>query len=126
MAGWRKNQTLKNLVSVQFKEFFREPEVLFWAIGFPIALTFLLGIAIDRAGPSEREIAVVAETPAEADSARAWLEGRIGDDAPLQLVSMGREEAVQALKKGEVPLYIERGPDDGIRYFFDPPRCPEQ
>ena len=114
------NRTLLNFVSVQFKEFFREPEILFWAIGFPIVLTFLLGIAIDKSGPAERKIAVVAETPARADSARLWLEEQLGEDSYIDVVSMDIDAALQAMKKGTVPLYIEKSADGGIRYFFDP------
>jgi ABC-2 type transport system permease protein len=114
------NRTLFNLVSVQFKEFFREPEILFWAIGFPVVLTFLLGIAIDRGGPPERKVAAVAESPAQADSIASWLETLVGDAPSIDIVAMGRAEALLALKKGKIPLYIERGPDAGIRYFFDP------
>ncbi|HER44254.1 MAG TPA: ABC transporter permease [Candidatus Eisenbacteria bacterium] len=133
---------------MQFKEFFREPEVLFWAIGFPIALAFLLGIAIDRGGPAERRVAVVAGTAAEADSARVWLESLAGARpaaeadsarAPLEpraryaaedpaamtprieFVSMTEEEAVLALKRGKIALFVERAArEGGIRYRFDP------
>ena len=123
------NRTLFNLVSAQFKEFFREPEILFWAIGFPIALTFLLGIAIDRGGPAERAVAVVAGTIEEADSARAWLESVGGARAAaedsavmsprIEFTSMTREGAVLALKRGKVALFVERA-GGGIRYHFDP------
>jgi ABC-2 type transport system permease protein len=125
------NRTLWNLVSVQFKEFFREPEIVFWAIGFPVALTFLLGIAIDRSGPTERRVAVVAETSAEADSARAWMQSltdshRAAEDSTamiprIEFTSMTGEEAVLALKRGKIALYVERAVEGGgIRYRFDP------
>ena len=125
------NRTLLNLVTVQFKEFFREPEILFWAIGFPVALTFLLGIAIDRGGPAERKAAVVAESRAKADSARSWLEAKAGSSvtaedsaamAPrIEFVSMTEEEALLALKRGEIALFVERSAaDGGISYRFDP------
>ncbi len=114
------NRTLFNLVSVQFKEFFREPEILFWAIGFPVVLTFLLGIAIDRAGPVDRKVAAVAESRVGADSVASWLDSLIGDGPAIEIVPMEREEALLALKKGKVPLYVERAPDGNVRYCFDP------
>lgn len=125
------NRTLFNLVSVQFKEFFREPEIVFWAIGFPVALTFLLGIAIDRSGPTERKVAVVAETAAGADSARVRLESLVAvrtakEDSTamtprIAFASMSGDEAVLALKRGKIALIVEPVPDGrGIRYRFDP------
>jgi len=125
------NRTLFNLVSVQFKEFFREPEIVFWAIGFPVALTFLLGIAIDRSGPAERRIAVVVETASGADSASVWIESlstalSAAEDSSamtprIGFVSMTGDEAVLALKRGSIALFLDRVPGgQGIRYYFDP------
>ena len=34
------------LVLFRFRDFYREPEVMFWAYGFPLILTVALGIAV--------------------------------------------------------------------------------
>ena len=39
------------LVLCRFREFYREPEVIFWVYGFPLILAVGLGIAFSRGAP---------------------------------------------------------------------------
>ena len=39
---------LGHLMGMQFRKFYREPSVLFWAVVFPIIMSWLLGIAFDK------------------------------------------------------------------------------
>jgi hypothetical protein len=56
-----RDSSLRQLTSVRFKEFIREPEALFWSLGFPILLAIGLGIAF-RSRPAEIvHVAVVEE-----------------------------------------------------------------
>lgn len=59
------NKSLNRLVLIQFKTFFREPSILFWAIFFPIIMAWILGVAFSKKGESLRTIYVVgaAEIP---------------------------------------------------------------
>jgi len=47
-SAMSEQSSLRQLVSVRFKEFLREPEALFWSFGFPILLAIGLGIAFRR------------------------------------------------------------------------------
>ena len=50
---------LQQLISAHFKEFFREPGVLFWTIAFPILMAWGLGIAFTQKGDQESHIALI-------------------------------------------------------------------
>jgi len=138
-------RNLRNLVSIQFKEFLREPEILFWSLVFPIVLSWLLGIAIGSGGKQIHNAAVVGPAGAPADSDLVWMEsmtggvaaridpdGRSGADEKagdgseatelrrVRLHPLSKDEALLALKKGKVSLIMERAPDGAIKYSFDP------
>jgi ABC-2 type transport system permease protein len=119
------NKPFVNLVALQFKEFFREPEIIFWAFVLPIVLSWLLGIAIGSGGGSVSEKVAVIESPE--GTREFWKEwtGRMEKPAPgaraIRFTVLTRDEAILALKKGEISLFIERVPgEDAVRYSFDP------
>ena len=66
---WSDDWPLGQLILARLREFYREPEAVFWVYGFPILMTVALGIAfrenpepqyrVDVTGP---EAAAVAET----------------------------------------------------------------
>ena len=47
------------LLSIQFKEFFREPGALFWSFIFPILMSFALGMAFSDKPEMSQHAAVV-------------------------------------------------------------------
>ena len=49
--------SLRELISVRFKEFLREPEAIFWSFGFPILLAIGLGIAFRSRPPEKAHVA---------------------------------------------------------------------
>ncbi|MCX5752026.1 MAG: hypothetical protein NTW97_00110 [Candidatus Krumholzibacteria bacterium] len=119
------NKPFFNLVALQFKEFFREPEIIFWAFVLPIVLSWLLGIAIGSGGGTvSGRAAVIESSEATADYWISWIarerdssRGEHAIDFPI----LTRDDAIVALKKGEISLFIERIPgSDSLRYFFDP------
>ena len=119
------NKPFVNLVALQFKEFFREPEIIFWAFILPIVLSWLLGIAIGSDGGSASEKVAVIESPE--GTREFWASWTAGARAPepgkraIEFRVLTRDEAILALKKGEIPLFIERVPgEDAVRYSFDP------
>jgi len=119
------NRPFINLVALQFKEFFREPEIIFWAFVLPIVLSWLLGIAIGSGGGSVSGKAAVIESPAAtADYWASWIartRNAPRENGALDFPILTRDEAILALKKGEISLFIERIPgSDSLRYFFDP------
>jgi ABC-2 type transport system permease protein len=55
------------LILLQFREFYREPGILFWAFVFPIAMAWGLGIAFTHKVEQKRDIAVI-ENSSQPDS----------------------------------------------------------
>lgn len=119
------NKPFFNLVALQFKEFFREPEIIFWAFLLPIILSWLLGVAIGSgAGGASGTVAVIESREAPREYWTAWIERAkeaSGKDRRIGFTIVARDEAILALKKGEISLFIEKAPGaDSIRYCFDP------
>src|SRR5438132_31226 len=63
-----RDHPLVQLTLARMREFYREPEAIFWVFGFPIVLAFALGIAFKNRGPGELKVGVVR---AAGDSALA-------------------------------------------------------
>src|SRR5207244_1161174 len=51
---------LYQLTLARMREFYREPEAIFWVFGFPIVLAFALGLAFRNSGPGELKVGVAA------------------------------------------------------------------
>ena len=48
------------LALARMREFYREPEAVFWVFGFPIVLAFALGLAFRNTGPAKLQVGVTA------------------------------------------------------------------
>lgn len=133
------NRAFRNLVALQFKEFFREPEIIFWAFVLPIVLAWLLGVAIGSSNGLTRTVGVIESQEAPREYWDAWIAGARGalaaaarDTASegasalerpdgLSFVVLSRDEAILAVKKGKISLFVEREGGAGrLRYSFDP------
>jgi ABC-2 type transport system permease protein len=119
------NKPFVNLMALQFKEFFREPEIIFWAFILPIVLSWLLGIAIGSdSGSASEKVAVIESPEGTREFWTSWTEGaRVSEPGKrgIDFMVLTRDEAILALKKGEISLFIERVPgEDVVRYSFDP------
>ena len=118
------NRPFFNLVALQFKEFFREPEIIFWAFLLPIILSWLLGVAIGSGGSTAGTVAVIESPEATAGYWDSWIarvRERAREDGGIDVLILTRDEAISSLKKGEISLFIERvGESDAVRYSFDP------
>lgn len=109
---------LWQLVLARVREFYRQPEAVFWVYGFPILMTVGLGIAF-RNKPVER-ITVDVERGAAAEPTRDALAGdkrfvvsvRAADECHLRLRT-GRTELIVVAVSGTTPHY---------EYLFDPTR----
>lgn len=69
MSRWH---AFMQLVLARLREFFREPEAVFWVYGFPLILAVALGIAFSGNRPETPDVDIVAD-PASSD-ARKMLE----------------------------------------------------
>ena len=106
---------LVQLTLVRYREFYREPEAIFWVFIFPLLLTAGLGIAFRSRAPDRTPIALVEQ---HSDSA---LSGRLAREDALKVRTLDDSAAAQALRAGDVALVVVTT-DSGVEYRYDPER----
>ena len=140
-----KPNQLSQLISALFKELIREPEVLFWGIGFPILMSLGLGIAFTKKADMVINVAVI-ETR-EADHRPSGGTGRLehfleqnaetvpGKDSTVRYKIVVEDEKIgntvyffhktvwkeglTLLKRGLLSMILEEA-NGKIHYHFDP------
>jgi ABC-2 type transport system permease protein len=107
---------LVQLTLVRYREFYREPEAIFWVFVFPILLTAGLGLAFRSRPPERTPVALVAGGPA-ADT----LAARLARDEGIKLRTLTDAAAAQALRSGDVALVVVPT-GAGVEYRYDAER----
>jgi ABC-2 type transport system permease protein len=98
----------------RMREFYREPEAVFWVFGFPIVLAFALGLAFRNTGPGKLQVGVVSGA---GDSALATT---LGSSPRLTATVLDTATARLRLKTGRVALLVI--PGDPVVYRYDSTR----
>ena len=116
--GQSPRHPLANLVLARLREFWREPEAVFWVYVFPLILVVALGVAF-RNRPVEAFRVAVARGE-RAEPVLAALER----DARFRASVFSEAEGRQRLRTGRVDLLVipRAGRDGGYEYCFDPTR----
>lgn len=113
MTRWR---AFRQLVLARVREFFREPEAVFWVYGFPILLALGLGVAF-----SSRETAAPKVDIVEAGGDRAQALGTALKAAGIEAELHAEAAAQERLARGKIDLYV-RVTADQIEYVYDAAR----
>jgi ABC-2 type transport system permease protein len=108
--------SLKQLILVRIREFWREPEAVFWALFFPIMLSLGLGIAFRDRPPETAHVAVVG-APAAAHATLDALRKSSG----IAAESLDADAARFALRTGRIALVVHTDGKD-IQYEYDDTR----
>src|SRR4051812_9864963 len=98
---------LVQLTRVRYREFFREPEAVFWVFIFPILLAAGLCIAFRNRAPERTVVGVIAPS---GDTA---LVAALRTGPELQPVSMTDSAAAEALRTGDAALVVARASGGG-------------
>jgi ABC-2 type transport system permease protein len=125
------NNSLLQLISMQFKEFIRDPEVLAWGLIFPVALAWILGIAFSSQDKLSRPIGIVQTQTADPHLLQPWLErvqsatqsqAEPGMQTRFKFITLpDAGAALTGLKRGRFSLYVDQDPAaHTLRYHFDP------
>src|SRR2546428_200602 len=109
-----RDHPLAQLTLARMREFYREPEAIFWVFGFPIVLAFALGIAFKNRGPGELKVGVVR---AAGDSA---LAATLDRSPALAAGVLDTGVARVALRTGHIALLVV--PGDPLVYRYDSTR----
>ncbi|MDN5200579.1 ABC transporter permease [Fulvivirgaceae bacterium BMA10] len=129
---------LIELIKIHFKEFFREPGIIFWAILFPILMAWGLGTAFTKKGELIRTVAYVEQANTDSDNGPSFITALLsktkvnenglftatfGNDklgiTTYKFVPSNWDEAIIKLKRGEVNLILDHR-KDSLEYHFDP------
>ena len=109
-----RDHPLGQLTLARMREFYREPEAIFWVFGFPIVLAFALGIAFRNRGPGELRVGV-ARGPGDSSIAAVL------DHSPaLAARVLDPAEARAALRAGRIALLV--APGEPLVYRYDSTR----
>jgi ABC-2 type transport system permease protein len=111
---------IRQLALMRLRLFYREPGAMFWTFGFPIVLSFVLGLAFRNRAPDP--VAVAIEAPGDAPMARAEHAYDILSSAKdVRVLRMAPPDAALALRTGRVSLVVV--PETaGYAYRYDPSR----
>lgn len=114
------------LVSVTFKEFFRNPGIIFWSLFFPVMMAWGLGIAFTKQDELIRNVAWIKNESLESAVAQHLNESKrivAGNEKSgivnYQVIESSWEDALAMLKKGKVALIIDESESEPT-YRFDP------
>ena len=108
---------LVQLTRVRYREFFREPEAVFWVFVFPVLLAAGLGIAFRNRGPERTVVAVVQRQGTDTSLAAA-----LRRSVDLEVRGMSGANAQEALRTGDVALVVVPAPERGVEYRYDDTR----
>jgi ABC-2 type transport system permease protein len=108
---------LVQLTQVRYREFFREPEAVFWVFIFPVLLAAGLGIAFRNRAPERTGVAVVS-----ADTSAARLADALREAPEVEVSLLSDSAAAEALRTGEVALVVVPAPDGRVEYRYDETR----
>jgi ABC-2 type transport system permease protein len=104
------------LTLARFREFYREPEAVFWVFIFPILLAAGLGIAFRNRPAEASRIAVVN------GSANVALVDSLRKAPGIVVETLDDSAAATALRTGRVAMVLVPRPDGTIDYRFDDAR----
>src|SRR5882724_3763812 len=100
MNRWR---AFSQLVLSRFREFLREPEVIFWVYGFPLVLAVGLSIAFKSSKPMPPNVDVQEAATGDKhvkDVVRRLSDDSLGDEKPTVAI-LPAEDCKKRLRKGK-------------------------
>ena len=118
--GWAEH-SLVQLTRVRYREFFREPEAVFWVFIFPVLLAAGLGIAFRNRAPEVTSVAVVA-----GDSAAPKIVTALRRTPGIDVALLSYSAAGEALRTGEVAVVLLPASGGAVEYRYDDTRPESQ
>jgi ABC-2 type transport system permease protein len=135
-----KRNPLIQLILIHYREFIREPGILFWSIIFPVLMAWVLGIAFSKQGELVQQVALVGDSVHLNADMSQFLKDAVYTESPekdepdyyektIQNEKLGKtsfkflmtdwDGGLLLLKRGQVNLILRVYPDS-VEYYFDP------
>jgi ABC-2 type transport system permease protein len=130
--------SLWQLIAINYKEFVREPGILFWALVFPVMMAWVLGIAFSKKTELVQHVAFVKSSQQTHARLSEFLESaqvthQKGSSVSVykrsiktkmgtlsfHLIPASMDSAVLMLKRGQISLILQ-DKGDSLNYLFDP------
>ncbi len=108
---------LWHLTLTRLREFFRQPEAVFWVYGFPLLLAVALGIAF-RNRPVER-INVDIQSDGIGQAQIDSLTESLSNDERIHVTVSNKEEAQERLQRGKTDLILVPTKKSDGNWAFD-------
>ena len=108
---------LVQLTRVRYREFYREPEAVFWVFIFPILLAAGLGIAFRNRSTELTSVAVITSAPSAPTLASA-----LRHEKNFDVSLLNDSAAAEALRTGNLAVVVVPSPDGQLEYRFDDTR----
>jgi ABC-2 type transport system permease protein len=131
-------KSLWQLISINYKEFVREPGILFWSLLFPILMAWVLGIAFSKKAELVQDVAYVKNAARTNNKLSGFLASsevvyRKSETSPeyrksfttklgkltFHIVPVTMDSAILMIKRGEASLILQDRADS-LFYLFDP------
>ena len=112
------NNPLINLILAQFREFWREPSVLFWGLAFPILLAGVLGLAFLNQPGDETNVVAITNYHDDGLISKNQFK-QLADTSRFAFHYLEHDVAMQKIRTGEIYLIIEYV-DQTLRFLYDP------
>jgi len=130
--------SLIQLTLIHFREFIREPGIIFWSIIFPVLMALVLGIAFSNKNETIQTVALIRDTAYPNAGLQIFLQDakvikqdtggiiyqkvmvndKLGKTT-YKLVLSDWNHAIRMLKRGETNMIV-REVHDSLDYYFDP------
>ena len=105
---------LWQLITTRIRQFFREPEAIFWTYGFPLLMIIGLGIAFRNKVEPPVAFVVVEGT------ASAQVTVALADNERFEVEAYSNDKAFDRLKNNKTPVVVTIADDGLYEYHFDP------
>src|SRR5438876_407714 len=102
MTSMKRWQGFQQLVLARMREFYREPEALFWVYGFPLVLAVVLGFAFSGAKPDPPTVDIQASPSGDAAH---QLKEKL-EQAHLSVEIHNEDECQMRFRAGKTALYL--------------------
>jgi ABC-type multidrug transport system permease subunit len=108
-----RNSAIIQLVLARAREFYRQPEAIFWVYGFPLIMVIALGIAF-RQRPVEQVVVDVQE-----GSQAQQIVDVLAKREKFVTTIADADRCQQRLRVGKTDVVIAAG-DEGYQFYYDP------
>lgn len=111
------SSALVNLTLARLREFYRQPEAVFWVYFFPILMVVALGIAFRNKPVEQITVDVLQSSRAET------IVESLRKDQRIVASIFDEDECKQRLRTSKSDLYVDGGDSqDTVEYSYDPTR----